>query len=183
MTETAAHYNCPICGSKTPRDLAVYLDHANTHIIDEIKKKHPQWVADDGTCTPCMNYYKQQLSGESAGINMGPKEIKKRFLSGIFSLTAAAAMMVSLFLMRDVPGFLFTVLFILLWTGFFGLLQARTRTCALLAAMGVRNMDSGNEKIRDKALAEALKRRSRKLILISFAAAAALTLLSLILKH
>jgi hypothetical protein len=52
-------YTCPMCGKKMPRELVQFLDHAETHIIDVIKVKHPEWVAKDGLCPPCVEHYKK----------------------------------------------------------------------------------------------------------------------------
>ena len=56
-------YQCSVCGKKVKDDLLVYIGHTETHIIDEIKKYHPEWVQDDGLCAKCVDYYKGQLKG------------------------------------------------------------------------------------------------------------------------
>jgi folate-dependent phosphoribosylglycinamide formyltransferase PurN len=38
-----------------------FLDHTNQHIMDEIKKSHPDWVVTDGICRKCADYLKSQL--------------------------------------------------------------------------------------------------------------------------
>ena len=53
-------YQCPICHKEVPRDLVVFLDHAKQHIIDEIKKQHPEWV-ENGICKRCVTYYEEQM--------------------------------------------------------------------------------------------------------------------------
>ena len=58
-------YQCPVCHKEVPRDLVVFLDHAKQHIIDEIKKQHPEWVENSGVCKQCMMYYEEQLGGKS----------------------------------------------------------------------------------------------------------------------
>ncbi len=45
-------YTCPTCGESVERDLLVFLHHTDQHIIEAIKKDHPEWVKDDGTCPP-----------------------------------------------------------------------------------------------------------------------------------
>ena len=52
---------CPICGKTISRDLLVVISHAEGHIIDVIKKEHPDWVELDGICKKCYEYYKNQL--------------------------------------------------------------------------------------------------------------------------
>ncbi len=56
-------YRCPICEETMDRDLARFLGHADQHILDEIKKRHPKWVEKDGLCQKCVDYYKGQMQG------------------------------------------------------------------------------------------------------------------------
>ena len=56
-----SNYTCPLCGTETPRDLAVFLDHTNGHILDAIRKKHPEWTDAEGVCKKCEEYFKQQM--------------------------------------------------------------------------------------------------------------------------
>lgn len=57
-------YKCSICGENVGKDLLSFIDHTDNHVIDEIKKGHPEWVAEDGVCQPCLEYYKKQLKGD-----------------------------------------------------------------------------------------------------------------------
>jgi len=54
-------YQCPICNQEIPRDLVLFLDHTNEHIVDEIKRQHPDWVATDGVCQKCVEYFRSQF--------------------------------------------------------------------------------------------------------------------------
>jgi hypothetical protein len=54
-------YICPVCGSRLPRQIDIVMPHTEKHIVDEIKKKHPDWSADDGTCKKCYDFYKNQI--------------------------------------------------------------------------------------------------------------------------
>lgn len=56
-----ADYLCPVCGKEMPRDLMVFLNHTDQHIVNEIKKTHPQWVDADGVCRRCLEFYRRQL--------------------------------------------------------------------------------------------------------------------------
>ena len=58
-------YHCSTCNEKVDGDLLVFVDHTETHIVDEIKLKHPKWVTNDGVCTKCFEYYKNQIKGGS----------------------------------------------------------------------------------------------------------------------
>lgn len=54
-------FTCPNCGKEMDADLLVIVPHNEEHIIDEIKKKNPDWVESDGICKKCYEYYKSQL--------------------------------------------------------------------------------------------------------------------------
>lgn len=56
-------YRCPVCQETMSRDLARFLSHADQHILDEVKKRHPDWVEADGLCQKCVDYYKGQMQG------------------------------------------------------------------------------------------------------------------------
>jgi len=58
-------YTCPVCEEKIERELPVFMDHTERHIVDEIKKKHPEWVGGDGICKKCLEYYKNSIKGEA----------------------------------------------------------------------------------------------------------------------
>lgn len=178
MTEAAAsHYECPVCHKQTPRDLLVYLDHARNHIIDAITKEHPEWTSSDGTCTICMEYYEKQLSGEYQDTNIGPKEIRKRFQSGVALLVLSAALMIWLLASRQSSPPLALILFLPLWLGFSGIAQARMKTCAMLAELGMKNMGKGNQKILKEDIISRLKSRGRQIMLRNAVLAASITLL------
>ena len=57
-------YRCSLCNENVEGDLIVFKEHTEEHIIDEIKKKHPEWVRKDGACQKCIDYFKAQLKGE-----------------------------------------------------------------------------------------------------------------------
>lgn len=56
-------YVCSVCNKTLERDLVAYIQHTDRHIIDEIKKKHPDWTDKDGLCTKCFEYFRQQMAG------------------------------------------------------------------------------------------------------------------------
>ncbi len=53
---------CPTCGKKLPRELLIIIPHTEEHIMDAIKKNHPDWSTEDGICKKCYEYYKEQMS-------------------------------------------------------------------------------------------------------------------------
>jgi hypothetical protein len=52
---------CPTCGKTMERELLVIIPHTESHIVDVIKRDHPNWVEQDGICKKCYAYYKGQL--------------------------------------------------------------------------------------------------------------------------
>lgn len=58
------YYTCSVCGEKVERDLLVYMKHTDEHIINEIKKKHPDWTTKDGLCQKCADYYRKAMGRE-----------------------------------------------------------------------------------------------------------------------
>jgi hypothetical protein len=57
------NYRCPVCGEEVCEDIHEYMDHTERHIIDIIKKDHPEWVEKDGLCRKCREYYEKELKG------------------------------------------------------------------------------------------------------------------------
>ena len=37
-------YLCDICGQKVPGDALIFIGHSESHIVDVIKEKHPDWI-------------------------------------------------------------------------------------------------------------------------------------------
>ncbi len=62
-----AKYICPICGLEIERDLVKFLSHADEHVIEVVKRQHPEWVSGDGLCEKCLDHYKQSLKGKNGG--------------------------------------------------------------------------------------------------------------------
>ena len=52
---------CGTCGKALPRDLLVIIPHTEEHIVEAIRKKHPDWSEPHGICKKCYNYYKEQM--------------------------------------------------------------------------------------------------------------------------
>lgn len=112
-------------------------------------------------------------------INIGPGERRKRFVFGALELAFTLALLV-FFVATDKPRALRLVLFLPWLFGAIGVFQALESTCVALAAKNQRNLDSGPEAVPD-AERDALRRRARKVYVESFAAAALLTLASMLL--
>jgi hypothetical protein len=170
-------YKCPLCGREMSRNLAVYLDHTQQHVIDQIKKEHPEWVAEDGACKPCAEYYKIQLSGKSGLQNIGPRGRRIRLVLG-FSALALGFGWIAITQAAQNSATSPFVLFPFFFAGLFGLIQARQRTCAILAEKGVRDMDFGEGKIPNAEVVCLLKKRGRKILVQSALGALLLTVLA-----
>jgi len=56
-------YTCGVCGKKVGQDLIIFKDHTDAHIIDAVKRDHPEWVDDKGICQKCVSFYQQELKG------------------------------------------------------------------------------------------------------------------------
>ena len=54
-------YKCPVCRNEMDRDLMAFMNHVHQHILDEIKKLHPELVSSNGECVKCEQYYQEQL--------------------------------------------------------------------------------------------------------------------------
>jgi len=54
-------YECSTCHQKVEGDLMKYIDHTKLHIIDEIKKKYPDWDCTEGLCPTCLEYFENAM--------------------------------------------------------------------------------------------------------------------------
>ena len=47
---------CPTCGENIPRELEQIIPHTEVHIVNAIKKSHPDWAELDGLCAKCYAF-------------------------------------------------------------------------------------------------------------------------------
>ena len=81
-------YQCSVCQKAIEGDMAVYMDHTQNHIMDLVKRDHPQWVQSDGLCKPCYEYYKAEIEGsifKDADCALRIRKVKK-FVEGFSNL-------------------------------------------------------------------------------------------------
>ncbi len=181
-----ASYTCPTCGAKMERDLLLFKKHTDHHILEEIKKKNPAWVTDEGYCPKCLDYFTKSIRGSghdgdaksaSLGlVNIGTREGRKRMMLGVASLGAAVAAFVWL----ETSGFdqkIRLALFPLLFGAMLCFLEAKKNLCVILSYKGARNMDCGEQKISDERQSRALKAEAAKVVFIALLTALALTLI------
>jgi hypothetical protein len=115
---------------------------------------------------------------ESAAINIGPRERRKRRVLGIAGLAAGAFLAFALVALKA-PRPTRAVIFFPIWIAALGLLQTREQTCIALAARGVRNMDDGEEAIEDERVVKELRDTARRINRRALVTAAIVTLVAL----
>jgi hypothetical protein len=109
--------------------------------------------------------------------NIGPREQRRRRITGIAMLAVTAAAVVWLNA-ADAPRAWRLGVFIPAALGAFGLFQVRSSTCVVLAAQGRRNMDQGPETIADAAERGAITRQAWRVSAQAVLFAAAVTAVS-----
>jgi hypothetical protein len=111
-------------------------------------------------------------------VNIGPRERRKRRLLGIVSLTVGVATAFVL-IVYDAPRPSRAVIFFPIWIAGLGLLQSREKTCIALVARGMRNMDTGEERIEDERLTGQLRDQARRINRRALITAIVITVLAL----
>lgn len=56
-------YVCSVCKQKVSGDMMVYVAHTENHVMDLIKRDHPDWIEKDGLCAKCADYYRGEIKG------------------------------------------------------------------------------------------------------------------------
>jgi hypothetical protein len=112
--------------------------------------------------------------------NIGPRERQRRLVGGFFFLAIAICVGGCLILFHA-PRPWRLLVFLPTWAAAIGFFQVRAKTCVALAARGLRNMDSGDEKITNPIELDQVRAQSRgvhiRSVLIAIIAAALLWLL------
>ena len=106
--------------------------------------------------------------------NIGPHERLRRLRIGYVSL-ACATVATTVLILSDASRGWRLLVFLPLMLAAFCFLQVRAETCVALAARGMRNLDSGDEPIRDTAELNAVKAQARRINLQAPVVAAAVT--------
>jgi hypothetical protein len=115
---------------------------------------------------------------ESAAVNIGPRERRKRRVMGIAGLAAGALLAFAL-VAFGAPRLSRVLVFFPIWIAALGLLQTREQTCIAMAARGTRNMDDGEEAIEDERLVRELRGVARRINRRALMTAAIVTLVAL----
>lgn len=113
-------------------------------------------------------------TANNANFNLGRKACRRRLIASI----AGAAVTVGMFMIMrwtQAERLWYLLLFAPALFAVLGLLQAQAKTCVVLAARGLRDLDQGEEKIGDSYAIQLLRRRAMIIYLKSLALALAFT--------
>ena len=173
---TGAIYVCPTCGEKMERDLLLFIRHTDVHVVDELKKKNPKWITDDGFCPKCLEHYKASLRGDEVLVNIGGAELTKRRVVAVVGLLVSLGLFFALS-HYNAPRPYRLFLFLPLFAACFGFFQQQKSHCAILGMKGARNMGHGEEAVTDEVLKLRLRREASRILFVSLVVALALTIL------
>ena len=110
----------------------------------------------------------------ACAMNIGPKERRKRWITGLVLLLVTANF--AFLLIQSGMDRLWRLSLVLPFTFcFLCILQARAKTCVVLAVQGVRNMDQGNQKLNDQAMDVAVRKTAIRVLIQAIVAANLLT--------
>lgn len=49
---------CPLCGMElAPESIEIHR-LAEEYVLEKIRADHPEWIADDGACPKCVEFYR-----------------------------------------------------------------------------------------------------------------------------
>ena len=156
------------------RDLLLFIRHTDEHVVEELKKKNPEWITPDGFCPRCLAHYKAALQGQQVVVNIAGSQVTQRQFMAAASLFAAALFYFALVRVNLSRGFRL-LLFPPLFAMFLGYFQAKNRHCVVLGLKGARNMDDGEKTVAGEADKRRLRKTSVRLLALSFLLAALLT--------
>ena len=154
------------------RDLTIFTAHTNQHIVDEVKKSRPAWITENGYCPKCLDYFKRVMGHADAPpedlepINIGPLEVRKRFMMALTGAVAGLVMIVWL-KQSEAPKVWRLFVFLPFFGGALGFLQAKTKLCVVYAQKNLRNMDRGEEPVTNPVKMASIRQKSLGLWIIS----------------
>ena len=111
-------------------------------------------------------------------MNIGPAQRRKRLFMAVFMFVLASVMAVW-FVRVKAPLLWRLALGPLFFIAMLGFFQVHAKTCVVLAAQGIQNLDRKNEKIENAELLNLLRRRSYGILIRSAVVAVFLTALCL----
>lgn len=112
--------------------------------------------------------------------NITPAGERRRRASGIAALAAGAIVAVGL-AWRDAPSLSWLAIFPFVAFAAFGLLQARARTCVVLALRGTEEVEGGGlRRVQDAAMRDQARRQGMKVLWKALAIATVVTLIAVV---
>ena len=54
-------YICSVCHQSVSRDMMIFKEHTENHIVELVKYDHPDWVEENGICQKCWAYYRDEI--------------------------------------------------------------------------------------------------------------------------
>ena len=122
----------------------------------------------------------------SAGsCNIGPKEIRKRYLFGAVGFIISALLLIALFILNEPYPFFLTVI-IPLFLGFIGFYQGFFKFCVVNAHAGIYDLSDvggGKGNVKNKRFHELDLKRANILVLYAFLSALILSLLAVFIAY
>ena len=135
-------YTCPTCGEKMERDLSLFMDHTEKHIVEEVQKKNPAWVTKEGFCHKCLEYFKNQIHHSEKipeGTNLDAGGVRQRLVLGLLGYGSAIGAFLWL-RASGAPRLAWLILFPLLFLGTLGFFQANKKLCVVIAQKEAESM-------------------------------------------
>ena len=118
----------------------------------------------------------EELPGRAAVCeNIGPRQRAYRLKIAIGAFLVGDVLSFALLFMRAAQG-LRLLVFLPFVVAAISLFETKQRTCVLLAAKGVRNMDDGEQRVTDPNFLRQAARQSWRILALSFVLATVLTL-------
>jgi hypothetical protein len=107
--------------------------------------------------------------------NIGPRQRRRRrIIAGVAFIAGAIA--AGLLVAQNAAAERRFLVFLPFWIGALSWLEARAKTCVVLSSRGIRNLDSGNERVADDDELRQIRRQARRVYVQAFLAAALLTM-------
>jgi cephalosporin-C deacetylase-like acetyl esterase len=107
--------------------------------------------------------------------NIGPHERKKRLWAGAIILSVAAVIALAL-VVAPIDRAWRLLAFVPFWAGVTSLFQVYEKTCVALAARGVKNLDTAEERVTDTGELDQIERQARRVRVEGLVVAALVTL-------
>lgn len=180
-------YTCPTCGESMERDLVLFVEHTDRHILAALKKNQPAWITKDGYCPKCFEYFKRQMrdpkaasSGTWEMVNIGPREVQKRAVLAVLGAGGGLLMLV-VFKIAGLEKNWRSLVFFPFFMGALGYLQAQEKLCVINAQKNIRVMDDGKQPVSDVRQAAFIRQKSFQIWALSVLVAAVLSLIAFLL--